>query len=73
MNLDSASKENLAYIINDMAERLNVVNRSIMDPDDYDLNKYEDLRDLHAMLEQKGSLSPNETQAFLDELASYRK
>lgn len=73
MNLNEPSRENLEFIIHDMADRLNVVNRSIMDPDDYDLNKYQDLKELHAMLEQKGSLSPAESEAFLDELASYRK
>lgn len=73
MNLDEPSKENLNYIINNIGDRLNVVNRSIMDPDDYDLEKYDDLRDLHSMLEQRENLSPSETSAFLDELATYRK
>lgn len=73
MNLNEPTEENLNFIINDMATRLKVVNRSVMNPEDYDLAKYEDLLDLHTMLKQKGNLSPQETQAFIDELASYRK
>ncbi|MDC3416425.1 DUF1128 domain-containing protein [Aquibacillus salsiterrae] len=73
MNLNDASKENLDFIINEMAELLKVVNRSIMDPDDYDLAKYNELKSLYDLIKQKGQLSVAETQAFVQELAASRK
>ncbi|RCW70747.1 DUF1128 domain-containing protein [Saliterribacillus persicus] len=73
MNLEEANQENLSFIINEMAERLQVVNRSIMDPDDYNLDNYDELKSLYQMIEQKGSLSVSETQAFIEELKNYRK
>ncbi|GEN54175.1 MULTISPECIES: DUF1128 domain-containing protein [Halobacillus] len=73
MSLQEANQENLEVIINDMAEKLQVVNRSLMDPEDYDLNKYEEIKSLHDIIEMKGSLSVSEIQAFVQELGQYRK
>lgn len=73
MSLQEPKQENLKVIINDMAEKLQVVNRSLMDPDDYDLNKYEEIKSLHDIIEMKGQLSVSEIQAFVQELGQYRK
>ncbi|MFC4023182.1 DUF1128 domain-containing protein [Oceanobacillus longus] len=73
MNLEIANEENLKILLDELANRLNVVNRSIMDPEDYNLNKYEDLKFMYDMVVQKGQLSASETQAFITELASIRK
>ncbi|MYL48726.1 DUF1128 family protein [Halobacillus litoralis] len=73
MSLQEANQENLEVIINDMAEKLQVVNRSLMDPEDYDLNKYEEIKSLHDIIEMKGQLSVSEIQAFVQELGQYRK
>ncbi|MEW9676437.1 DUF1128 domain-containing protein [Lentibacillus sp. L22] len=73
MGLENPSTENLKIILDDLAETLGVVNRSIMDPEDYDLDKYEDLKFMYDMVKQKGQLSPSETHAFIDELKSVRK
>ncbi|WP_256860542.1 DUF1128 domain-containing protein [Paraliobacillus ryukyuensis] len=71
--LDEATKENLDYMLKEIASKLQVVNQSIMDPADYDLNKYDQLKLLYDVLRQKGKLSVSETQAFVQELASIRK
>ncbi|WP_117169740.1 DUF1128 domain-containing protein [Paraliobacillus sediminis] len=73
MNLNEATNENLAYILKEIASQLRVVNESIMDPDDYNLEKYDDLKALYDVLIQKGQLSVSETQAFIQELSSIRK
>ncbi|WP_087972938.1 DUF1128 domain-containing protein [Oceanobacillus rekensis] len=73
MELENANEENMKILLEGLAERLNVVNRAIMDPDDYDLSKYEDLKFMYDMVVQKGQLSASEKQAFIEELASIRK
>ncbi|UFU00997.1 DUF1128 domain-containing protein [Radiobacillus kanasensis] len=73
MNLNEANEDNLKYIIDEMAKKLQVVNRSIMDPKDYKLESYDQLKELYDMLEHKGNLSVPEIQAFIEELSSYRK
>ncbi|MBN6205956.1 DUF1128 family protein [Ralstonia pickettii] len=73
MSLDQASKENLSVLLTELADHLNVANRSLFDPEDYDLTKYNDLRFLHQVVVEKGRLSALDTQAFVDELAMIRK
>jgi uncharacterized protein YfkK (UPF0435 family) len=73
MGLETPTKENLKVILDELAEHLNVVNRIIMDPKDYDLDKYDELKMMYDMVKQKGRLSTSETQAFIDELRSVRK
>lgn len=73
MSLDQATQENLSFMLNDLADHLKVANRSLFDPEDYDLDKYSDLKLLHQVVVEKGRLSALETQAFIDELATIRK
>ncbi|GAA0612497.1 hypothetical protein GCM10009001_32150 [Virgibacillus siamensis] len=73
MNLENPTQENLKFILDELAENLNVVNREILDPKDYDLEKYGELKLMYDMIKQKGQLSAPETQAFIDELRSVRK
>ncbi|WP_082234199.1 DUF1128 domain-containing protein [Halobacillus massiliensis] len=73
MSLEEATQDNLSYIINDMADKLQVVNRSIMDPEDYDLAKYDEIKSLHEVIQMKGQLSVSEIQVFVQELGNYRK
>ncbi|AIF66346.1 MULTISPECIES: DUF1128 domain-containing protein [Terribacillus] len=73
MKLEQASEENLSILINGIADRLVVVNRSIMQPEDYQIEKYDDIKFLYDHIESKGQLSVSETEAFIQELANYRK
>ncbi|MFD1607660.1 DUF1128 domain-containing protein [Oceanobacillus luteolus] len=73
MNLEDANKANLALMLNELADRMNVANRGLFDVEDYDLSKYKDLKFLYQVVVDKGRLSASETQAFVDELAAIRK
>lgn len=73
MNLNEPTEENLSYILDGIATKLNVANRALLDPEDYNLEKYEDLKFMYDILDQKGSLSPSEADAFIKELATTRK
>ena len=66
MNLTEATDTNLRYILKELAAHLQVVNHSIMDPEDYDLDKYDDLKMLYDIVKHKGQLSVSETQAFAE-------
>lgn len=73
MNLDQPSTENMKYILDTLSEELQIVNRSIMEVADYNLDKYEDLKMMYEMVKSKGQLSAFEKQAFIQELSSIRK
>jgi uncharacterized protein YfkK (UPF0435 family) len=73
MSFEEANTENLTFMLNDLADHLKVANRALFDAEDYDLDKYTELKSLHEVVVGKEKLSPMETQAFVDELASIRK
>lgn len=72
MDLSTASQENLQYILNELSEKLNVANRILMDEKHYDLNKYDDLKDLYDIVLTRPQLTLAETDAFIDELRNIR-
>lgn len=72
MKHSEANKENLALMLNELADHLNVANRGLFDVEDYDLNKFDELKQLHQMVIEKKGLSAMEAQAFVDELATIR-
>ncbi|MBM7540545.1 DUF1128 domain-containing protein [Amphibacillus cookii] len=73
MDLSSANQKNLAYILKEIGTKLGVVNTTLFDPEDYNLEKYDDLKWLYDHLMAKDSLSVSETQAFIEELSTIRK
>lgn len=73
MNLEQPTEENLKIIMAGLSEKLSVINRALLDPEDYDLAKYDDLKFMYEVVSTRDSLSPSETQAFIDELRKARK
>lgn len=72
IDLQVASEENLSFILDGLAEKLDVANRLMFDEKFYRLDQYSDLKFLYDHLMQQESLSPSEVQAFVDELRSIR-
>lgn len=73
LNLEKPTRDNLAFILNEMADKLNVANRGLLDPEDYDLNRYEDIKMMYDLIVQKGQLTASEANAFVSELGAVRK
>lgn len=73
MNLDEANDDNLAFIIHDLGKRLNIVNRSLLDPDDFRLDDYEEVRDIYEMVVKRSNLSSMDIEGILSELGELRK
>lgn len=73
MDLETPSKENVVYIVDEIKSRLNLVNTAIIDPDDFELEKYDELLDLYRMIRKKGTLTPMELEGVLAELGELRK
>lgn len=73
MDLETPSKENVAHIVDEIKSRLNLVNEALIDPDDFELEKYDELLDLYHMIRKKGTLTPMEMEGILAELGELRK
>lgn len=73
MDLNNPTEENLSYILGEMVIKLKVANKALFDPEDYNLEKYSDLKFMYDTINQIGTLSPSESDAFIKELAATRK
>lgn len=73
MNLTTPSAENVDFMINQMKDKLRMVNSDAMRSDSFDESQYEDLLYLYEMVMKRDSFSPSEMQAIVAELGALRK
>ncbi|MED1202250.1 DUF1128 domain-containing protein [Heyndrickxia acidicola] len=73
MELNVKSPENIEYMIEQITTKLKMVNVGALDPSHFDLDKYEDIREVYEMVMKKNTFSPNEMQAIVEELGTLRK
>lgn len=73
MNLSEANQKNLAYMLDIIGKQLDVANLSLLDPEDYNIDKYDDLKWLYDFVVNKNNISIAEKEAFIEELATIRK
>ena len=73
MDLSNPSQQNVNYMIEQIKEKLRMVNVDAMQSEAFDENKYEDLQYLYEMVMKRDSFSPSEMNAIVAELGSLRK
>ncbi|MER1986756.1 MAG: DUF1128 domain-containing protein [Solibacillus sp.] len=73
MDLSTPSQENVIYMIEQIKEKLRMVNVDAMQSDAFDEGKYEDLQYLFEMVMKRDSFSPSEMNAIVSELGNLRK
>lgn len=72
MNLNEATKENMKYLIESLTKDLQVLNPTIMKPENFDLKNYDEIKDLYEMVKSKSQVSVSEIHAIIDELKRLR-
>ncbi|WP_431027994.1 DUF1128 domain-containing protein [Lysinibacillus sp. LZ02] len=73
MDLSTPSQDNVIYMIEQMKEKLRMVNVDAMKPEHFSEENYEDLLYLYEMVMKRDSFTPSEMQAIVAELGSFRK
>ena len=73
MNLSEKTTENVEYMIEQIKEKLKVLNLGAIKPSHFDEEMYEELKEIYDMVIKKPSFSPNEMQALVEELGNLRK
>jgi uncharacterized protein YfkK (UPF0435 family) len=73
MDLSQKSTENVEYMIEQIKEKLKVLNLGAIKPSHFDEEMYEELKEIYDMVLRKNSFSPNEMQALVEELGNLRK
>ncbi len=73
MDLSTPSQENVMFMIEQMKDKLRMVNVDAMKSENFTNENYEDLLYLYNMVMKRDSFSPSEMQAIVAELGSLRK
>ncbi|HLR18705.1 MAG TPA: DUF1128 family protein [Staphylococcus sp.] len=64
---------NNGQMIEEIRERLNLVNQSLIDPDKYEDVDEQEIREIHEYVTGKASFTPSEAAAIADALGQMRK
>jgi uncharacterized protein YfkK (UPF0435 family) len=73
MDLSVKSNENMEYMLEEIKNKLQVVNRDVIKSTHLDPEKYEDMKDLYQLVMKMGSFSLKEIDGILSELKSLKK
>lgn len=72
MDLNEKSIENLAQMLEEIKDKLQLVNRGVLTTSAFSLDHYDDLHDIYKMVMKKSHFSVLEMEGILDELKSLR-
>ena len=73
MDLTNPSRENIIFMIDQIKEKLRMVNVDAMKSDHFTDEHYEDILYLYEMIMKRNAFSPSEMQAIVSELGALRK
>jgi uncharacterized protein YfkK (UPF0435 family) len=73
LNLSNKSPENIEFMIEEIKNKLRVVNAAAIKPSHFNDEQYEDLKDIYDMVMRKNTFSISEMEAIVTELGSLRK
>jgi len=73
MDLKNPTIENTIYMIEQIKEKIRMVNVDAMRAENFDTEKYEDLHYIYKMVMKRKHISSNELEAIATELGSLRK
>lgn len=72
MDLTQATPENINYMIEQIKEKIRMVNVDAMKADSFNTDKYDDLHFIYKMVMKREHISSNELEAIAAELGSLR-
>ncbi|TDM39261.1 DUF1128 domain-containing protein [Macrococcoides goetzii] len=64
---------NKEQMVNEIIQKLKLVNVGVIKPESIDDNKIDQLREIHEMVTKRDSFSPSEMSALTDALGQLRK
>ncbi|ARA97779.1 DUF1128 domain-containing protein [Geobacillus thermodenitrificans] len=73
MDLSKRSAENVEYMIEQLKQKLKVMNFDVLKPSHFSEEWYDELKDIYEMVMKRETFSPSEMQAIVEELGNLRK
>lgn len=71
-NLQLQTQENVEFMIEVIKTKLKMASAAAMQASNFDLNKYEDIKDLYEVVASKDKFSISEVEALVSELGKLR-
>ncbi|MFC3418549.1 DUF1128 family protein [Salinicoccus hispanicus] len=62
-----------AEMLKEIEDALNVVNKGLFNPEDFDDSNIDEIRDIHGMVTSRSQVTANEQSAIIEELSKLRK
>jgi len=72
-NLEQATVENMVYMLEEIKSKLKMATAAAMQSSSFNLEKYEDIKDLYEVVASKENFSISEVEALVSELGKLRK
>jgi uncharacterized protein YfkK (UPF0435 family) len=72
MNLTTPSLEGLAYMLEAIKNKLRVANQSVINPEHFTLEHFEDILFIYNLVESKSQFSISEVEAIVAELGNMK-
>lgn len=73
MNLEEKTEENIAYMVKQIRTKLQAVNQAALRSEHFDLQKYDELKEIYELVENKETFSLQEMDAIVSELGALTK
>lgn len=73
MNLEQQSQENVEFMIEAIKTKLRMASGAAMQASHFNVEQYEDIKDLYDVVESKDKFSISEVEALVSELGKLRK
>ncbi|WP_252313831.1 DUF1128 domain-containing protein [Sinobaca sp. H24] len=73
MSLQEPTTENVHEMMDVMRMKLQIVNPAALDAENFDLNRYDEIKELYDMVSNKSKISVSEMDAIVSELGKLTK
>jgi len=72
MNLEQASVDNMVFMIEAIKSKLKMASAAAMQASSFNLNNYEDIKEIYEIVASKENFSISEVEALVSELGKLR-
>ncbi|MBB3108521.1 uncharacterized protein YfkK (UPF0435 family) [Paenibacillus phyllosphaerae] len=72
-NLSEATAENVEYMIEEIKMKLRMASGAAMQASNFDIARYEDIKDIYDIIASKDKFSISEVEALVSEIGQLRK
>ena len=72
-NLNEATMDNMIYMLEEIKTKLKMASAAAMQSSSFNLDKYEDIKDVYEVVASKENFSISEVEALVSELGKLRK